>query len=430
MSSKLIQQGQVPFDGENIVGTFDLALKRPVCEVACTCYENTWNEYSSLYNPRGTAYDSAANNYRRIAKSPKKICWVDLGKNKRPAPDMSCAISRKRRRAKSAAYLPPELMSMVISQLQEAKPRCALDLIVPDWRICRREASGSEKSRGTTRILTYTKRDFFQVGSLSCSSDHGDGDHIFAPTACFDLNALALDEGFTLEYVQALYRNHTHVFTLGIDASPGGTAEKMLGHDWKDFWPLRSQRLKAILPFDDEPTGAAKLKSYPSSMPIYKHARHLAVHSPLELMELNTHTLELVGDTDRRCSAETFSDALDLDRSAHLWFSWSKMSNLESVSLDLRIYSHDLNTKRRCLSKDEIIKRAEEMGRSLQLKTLILAGLQSYSFYRVYNGETAQEIEQLDTLDGEPNWIKIFRPAIREGGRIVLVDRLLNKPVS
>ncbi|KAI1345368.1 hypothetical protein F5Y01DRAFT_309109 [Xylaria sp. FL0043] len=315
---------------------------------------------------------------------------------------------------------------MVISRLQEAEPRCALNLIVPDWRICGQETSGLEESRQVARILTYTRGDFLQVGSLSCNYGHEDGDHIFTPAARFDPNIVALDERFASEYVQALYRNHTHVFALGINAASAEVHEKVLSGNMKklDLEPLRSQKLRGILPFDDEPADVVKVGAYPDSTAIYKHVRHLAVHSPLELMEPSTHTSGILEDAERQYKVEAVDYVIDFDRSAHLWLSWSKMPKLESVYLDLRIYSHDLNTRRRCIGKDEIIHRAEEMGRNLRLKTLILAGLQSYSFYRVYNNETAQEIEQLDTLDGEPNWIKIFKPAIRAGGKIVLVDKL------
>ncbi len=387
--SALGRRRQLEIDGEDIADTFDLALK--------------W--------------------------SMSEVCWTDLQKSKRPGADTrGSAMSPKRRKSESVAYLPPELMSMVISQFLTAEPRCALSLVVPDWRICRGEAPKLDKPQGATRILTYTRSmNFFEVGSLSCSFGHGDRDHIFTPMAYFEPNAIALDEAFTLEYIRTLCHNHTHMFTLGINNIPDEAVDELLQRDRRSLQPLRSQRLRAILPFDDEPTDTAKMRAYQASVPIYQHLRHVAVHSPLELLQESVHTFGMVGNMDNRRNMEAFENALDLDRSAHLWLSWSQMPNLESVFLDLRIYSHTLNTERRCLSKFDIIERAQEMGCKLQLNTLVLAGLQSYSFYAVYNNETAEDIERLDTLDGEPNWIKIFRPAIREGGRIVLVDRLTDE---
>ncbi|KAI1421604.1 hypothetical protein F5Y12DRAFT_766624 [Xylaria sp. FL1777] len=269
--------------------------------------------------------------------------------------------------------------------------------------------------------------DPFQIGSLSYDFSHGDGDHILTPMAYFDPRAVALSRGFTSEYLRTLYRNHTHMFTLDINDVPSDKGEELPKGGWWNLRPLRSQRLTAILPFDDELTDTVKMRAYPASIPVYQHIRHIAIHSPLELLHVNAHAIGMVRDLHNRFSMEAFDRALDLDRSAHLWLSWSQMPNLETVLLDLRIYSHDLNTERRCLSKFDIIGRAQEMSRKLQLSTLVLAGLQSYSFYEVYNGETAQVIEQLDKINGEPNWIKIFRPALREGGRIVLVDRLTDE---
>ncbi|KAI0967114.1 hypothetical protein F4678DRAFT_475545 [Xylaria arbuscula] len=421
----LTPQQPLGINEEDTTDTFDFLSKWPVLDSARRSQSKVRKEeeHESLHEP------SVSNNPPSIRRgtinSFTNVCREGVRKNKRQATETGYATSSKRRKIKGKAHLPPELESMVISQLLEVEPRCALSLVVPDWGICEKEGSGLDRARGTARILTYTRgTGSFKIGSLSCSFGHEDDHHILTPMARFCPNAVALNERFGSEYTQSYYRNKTHVFTLGSDDVPSMAIQDVLTRDRSTLWPLRNQRLENTLPFDDQSVDTIKTRAYPAPGVIYKHIRHIVVHSPLEFMLVNAHTHGLVWDTENPDNMEIFNKALDLDRSAHLWLSWSQMPNLENVYLDLRIYSHDLNTNRRCLSKFDIMHRAWEMGHTLQLKTLVLVGLQSYSFYGVYNGETARDMEQLDTLDGEPNWIKLFRPAVREGGRIVLVDKL------
>ncbi|KAI1107978.1 hypothetical protein F5Y14DRAFT_461540 [Nemania sp. NC0429] len=316
---------------------------------------------------------------------------------------------------------------MVISHVITSKPICALNLVVPDWRVCNKEATqpGGSKFSRTTQIVTYVRGPRFQVGTLSYSFD--DNDHIPTPSRDIDPDALLVSMGFSSEYTREFYRTNTHVFNLGIGHLTSETVQAVRegrGH----LQPLRSHRLREILPFDDEEVSTVKRKAGLTPTPIYQHLRHIVFHSPLELMLVDAESFGITGDgrSHSRIETEALNNALDLDRSAQLWLSWSQMPSLESVYLDLRIYSHDLNTERRCLSKSQIIDRAREMGRHLRLKVLMLAGLQSYGFTVAYDGITAQDIERWDEIDGEPNWIKIFRPAVREKGRIILVDKLID----
>ncbi|KAI0100678.1 hypothetical protein GGR51DRAFT_551410 [Nemania sp. FL0031] len=315
---------------------------------------------------------------------------------------------------------------MVISHVTAAEPRCALSLVVPDWGICPTENSEPQVSSRIVQFVTYARGMGVRVGTLSYNYEHGGNGHVLTPARDFDPNVVALNVTFCSEYTRNYYRNHTHVFTLGTTDLRGGTVGGVLGNDWRDVQPLRSLKLKNILPFDDEPIELVKRRASLTPNPIYQLLRHIAVHSPLELMQVNADSLQMEGDAGGRVDSETLNNALDLDRAAHLWLSWSHMPQLESVFLDLRIYSHDLNTRQRCLSKFQVMERAKEMGRHLQLKILVLAGLQSYSFHVVYEGVTARDIEQWEEIDGEPNWIRIFRPAIRGGGKIMLVDKLFD----
>ncbi|KAI1818954.1 hypothetical protein F4861DRAFT_534834 [Xylaria intraflava] len=271
-------------------------------------------------------------------------------------------------------------------------------LVVPDWHICQENKMHFHPTQKSTQTVTYTKGTKYEVATLTSSFDHGIDVNILTPIVSLNQDALTINVQFSSDYIQHFNRNHTHVFTL----------EKILVTDWKNLMPLRSQKMRAILPFDDEPINTTKRKMIPLSTPIYQNIRHI-VHNICK---------------------QLLNDALNLDRSAHLWLSWSQMPKLESVFLDLRVYSSGLNTEQKWLSKFDIIARARIMGQYLQLKILMIAGLQSYEFKIEYEGRTASDLEQWDKIENEPNWIKIFGPAIREGGKIILVDKYIDELIE
>ena len=408
---------QPNIDYGSIIDTVDLVLNWSASKAVYTGNrDETRAGATSQHDSHSSDHNNSTNGTCLGAlKPPTDVSCTTPWANKRPAAGTSNLFASTKGRRETMNRFPAEILEMLISRLLTAKPKCRLNLVVPDWKL--------EHDIGIMRVLTYTRgAGVSHPGSLSCGFVHGDDDHILTPTASFDPKVVALGEKFTQEYVRKLYRTHTHVFTLGISTIVRSTPDGLHANDWRNPQPLRSA-MRDILPFDDEPTGSIKVTAYPSLTPIYGHLRHIVVHSPLSLLCMDTRAFERPEEANRGPY-----NTLDLDRSAHLWISWSRMPNLETVALDLRIYSHRLNTERRCLSKKEIIARAHEMGRHLRLKTLVLAGLQSYDFYYSYNhmGKTARKIEQLETLNGEPNWVRIFRPAVREGGRIILVDKFSN----
>lgn len=435
-------RSQLGFGGANLTSAFDLALEWSAVpggiwgeiEPSCTQQESpsgqTGYHIGEASPKAGYSYIECLPHHCRTGDAHLHSVSISsvvdnaitaVEENKRPSPDADKSSRQKRRKVENLTYLPLEMIAAVVSQVLVSKPICALSLVVPDWRICDRKKSQLGNCLGTTRIVTYIRGVRFQVGSLSYAFDHVENDHILTPGTVFDPDAVLVSVGFSSEYLREFYRSNTHVFNLGMGDF---ASEAVL--DWRNHQPLRSQRLGEILPFDDEDMNIVKRKTVLAPAPIYRYLRHIVVHSPLKLMLVNAESLGIREGGGGQSETEALNNALDLDRSAHLWLSWSQMPKLESLYLDLRIYSHDLNTERRCLSKSQVMGRAQEMGRHLRLKILMLAGLQSYGFHVAYEGVTAQDVEGWDEIGGEPNWIRIFSPAVREEGKIILVDRLID----
>ncbi|KAI1214174.1 uncharacterized protein F4807DRAFT_455819 [Annulohypoxylon truncatum] len=330
---------------------------------------------------------------------------------------------RKNRNSNASPNLPPDMFAMILEKVINKEPKCALDLLVPDWNACKREHRTLERSLQLTRVVTYTRGIGYQASHFTANFDHGE-DHIFLPMKTLDDRVLTLNKWCYDETVRIFFQEGTQVFRMAIDTLPDDIAEQSFLTHVQDTYPIRGQVLRRFLPFDDDLPTVANRKTPFGKSHVFKLLRHLVVHSPLALMDVSARSMVDPETEISDDNLEALDMAIDLDRATPIWLSWSKMPQLESVLLDLRIYSHDLNTERGCIGKSEIIKRAQEMGRWLKLKLLVIAGLQSYGFATSYDSYTAERIESEDEINGEPNWIKIFMPAIQPGGRIILVDRL------
>ncbi|KAI0882828.1 uncharacterized protein GGS22DRAFT_195557 [Annulohypoxylon maeteangense] len=330
---------------------------------------------------------------------------------------------RKNRIIGTDSALPLDVFSLILDKAIDTEPKCALDLLVPDWNACKREHPTVERSLHLTRVVTYTKGVGYESSSFTANFDHGD-EHILLPMKALDDRVLTLNKWCYDETVRLFYQKGTQVFQLAKDTLPNDLATQAFLFHVEDTYPIRGEDMRKFLPFDDDlPTVPNRITPLGESY-IFKLLRHLVVHSPLALMDVSARTMVDPKIEISEENIEALDMAIDLDRATPIWLAWSQMPQLESVLLDLRIYSHELNTERGCIGKDEIISRAREMGRWLKLKLLVIAGLQSYDFATSYESYTAKRIEDEDEINGEPNWIRIFMPAVQPGGRIILVDRL------
>ncbi|KAI1410890.1 hypothetical protein F5Y13DRAFT_191970 [Hypoxylon sp. FL1857] len=316
---------------------------------------------------------------------------------------------------------------MVFSSAIDSDPICAFDLLVPDWSVCKREDPLLERYLEITRVVTYTPGNDSKASSLNVSFDHDDRDHILLPIKSLDDRLLRLNKRYCNEVVRSFFQEGTQVFRFAADTVPADVLEESFISSVESVFPIRGRRALDILPFDDEITNPPKKKTPNGETHIFKILRHIVIHSPLSLMDVDARSLVGQDTIIDEANLEALDVDIDFDRASPMWVSWSQMTRLESVLLDLRIYSHDLNTTRGIVGKGEIMRQAREMGRWLRLKLLVIAGLQSYTFETDYNDYTTKRVEEDDGIDGEPNWIKIFMGAVRPGGKLVLVDRLMDE---
>ncbi|KAI1467605.1 uncharacterized protein F4812DRAFT_471580 [Daldinia caldariorum] len=339
---------------------------------------------------------------------------------------------RRRMAAKTTTVtpLPLEIISAISSRSLYCKSQCVFDLLVPDWHACEPyNPLVSNNTLNLTRVVTYTRGIAGKFGSLKTNFGHGNDGHVFLPVKIPSRLSM-INKCWNDENMRICLLEGAQIFELTADGLPHNVAEESFLKDRVDIFPIRGKHSKGILPYDDEQPGAEKKTMLSGSPLIFKLLRHIVVRSPLALMKVDARSMvgpEIQINND---NLEDLNWRIDLDRGSPIWLSWSQMPMLESVLLDLRIYSHDLNTERGCIGKGEIIKRAQEMCRWLRLNLLVIAGLKSYSFDTSYDVYSMELIEEVDEIDGEPNWVKIFLKALRPGGQLILIDRLIDESID
>ncbi|KAI0140016.1 hypothetical protein F4776DRAFT_615056 [Hypoxylon sp. NC0597] len=332
--------------------------------------------------------------------------------------------TEQRKKQKRVVRLSPDLVSRVLSYAMDSDPICVFDLLVPEWHVCKRRFPQIEMMMELTRVVTYTRDSDGKASSLTVNCYHGGRDHVFLPMKIPDHRILTLNRLYHNEALWAFCHEGTQVFRFAMDALPANIAEESFLELKGDVFPIRGKRTLDILPFDDELNPRPKRKIPGTETHLFKLFRHIIVHSPLWLMQIDARSIAGPATPISDENLEALDVDIDFDCASSLWLSWRQMPMLESVLLDLRVYSHDKNTCRGIVGKVEVMQQAQVMSRYLNLNLLVIAGLQSYSFRTSYMHYTAERIEEDDEMDGEPNWIKLFMGAVRPGGKLILVDRL------
>ncbi|KAK3310613.1 uncharacterized protein B0T15DRAFT_43704 [Chaetomium strumarium] len=166
---------------------------------------------------------------------------------------------------------------------------------------------------------------------------------------------------------------------------------------------------------------------------LFQLVRHLVVNTVPALAEVEAFDLGMSPSTWTAQAARNIvalTERLEYERRANLLLRWDALERLESLFLDLRGYSL---LRARFLYDDDVARLAASLaGKGLAL--LVVAGLRSWYAYR---GPDVLEIEEIEagTWDGRRevfvdagrggcvNWWKMFKGAVRPGGRLVFVDK-------
>lgn len=193
--------------------------------------------------------------------------------------------------------------------------------------------------------------------------------------------------------------------------------------------------------------GSSKLppsKDDEESIPAYELIQHLVLNTPLEVLKLNhSHIgiqptspsqLEAAQDTIERVGLAFWDD-----RKAFFEIEWKKMKSLKALFLDLRDYS----TMGKCsIERRDVAALAFSLS-GMNLEMLVITGLRSYDLWPGTRPLTLQDIDEKNMeLDQDArghfpiiggtdrdgvNWFGMFRCAVQAGGKLILVDRQIDR---
>ncbi|OHE92317.1 hypothetical protein CORC01_12379 [Colletotrichum orchidophilum] len=323
--------------------------------------------------------------------------------------------------------LPVELQKQVLLEyLTVSKPPCALALFVPDWGVCAHASDPVNEIYDLQRIDVYIKGVAGAKGEFEFGVNHGDGDHASFPLmkqmeksppphGQHDGASLReeLDKRFPTAMEWALRdigRNglggFEQIWPRGPDDEVG---RRMAGGALVFREESGRERLRGRVVNRHPLTRAADWKSSMES------PRHLMFNGfpsdPWLQLRLRRNAL-----TNFRCEME-----IVVERGSELRaVDWAAMTQLETLFLDLRTYARGGS-----LHRDGIRRGAARMG-CLRLGCLVVAGLRTGERY-VQSRSPGWRLCEWETDDeevgGGVNWVKVFSPALGEGGRMVFVDQ-------
>ncbi|KAF4777908.1 hypothetical protein HER10_EVM0009818 [Colletotrichum scovillei] len=328
------------------------------------------------------------------------------------------------------ATLPLELQKHILyDYLTVSSSPCILSLFVPDWSVCARASDPVNEIYDLQRIDVYTKGASVSGGGsvrgkYESGVRHGDGDH-----ASFPLmrqvdgsheqqhGALLLKKELGRRFPAAmdwalrdLGRNGLRVFE---QVWPRGHDDGVARCMASGALVFREAGCGHGLDSDHSHPGGAATSDMLLSLP-----RHLMFNSvpsdPWLQLRLRRNAV-----TDFRCEM-AFVVKGGLFGEEFVAVDWAAMTQLETLFLDLRTYASGSGGG---FLHDAIRRAAVKMG-CLRLRCLAIAGLRTgerYGRSRVCEWEANGQQE--DQVDGEVNWVKVFAPALGEGGRLVFIDR-------
>ncbi|KAK1967770.1 hypothetical protein LY78DRAFT_575685 [Colletotrichum sublineola] len=309
------------------------------------------------------------------------------------------------------ALLPVELQYQVLFELLTESSPCVMSLFVPDWGVCTHAADPVNSIYDLQRIDVYTRGTGFVRGKFETRVRHYDdaGGHVVFPLArqTTPNSSGAPIAELGRRFPDAMRRALRDLERHGL-------------HCFEQLWPrgpddeIGKCMAGGALVYRERRGGmAGSLDAGPTTV-------RAAVPLPRHLM-FNSFPRDPWRDVRLRRNALTsfrFEMRLLVERGPELLaVLWSAMKQLESVYLDLRAYG------RGKVSEDSVRLGATAME-CLRLRSLVIAGLRSGDRYERPAGWQLCDWETDEAeVGGGVNWVKVFCGAVREGGRLVFVDR-------
>ncbi|KAK2058600.1 hypothetical protein LY76DRAFT_593124 [Colletotrichum caudatum] len=310
------------------------------------------------------------------------------------------------------ALLPIELQCQVLFDVLTESSPCAMSVFVPDWGVCTHAADPVNDIYDLQRIDAYTRGAGVVRGKFEARVRHDDdgGGHVVFPLA----KQTAAPNGSDALMVE-LGRRFPEALGRAL-----GDIERHGLHCFEQLWPrgphdeIGECMAGGALVFRERRGGTA------GGLDAGATTASAAVH-PLRHLMFNGFPRDLWRDLRLRRNAVTrFHLEMELlvERGPDLIaVRWGALTQLETLYLDLRAYG------RGKVGKESVRRGARAMA-CLRLGSLVIAGLRSGERYARPAGWHLCDWETDEAeAGGGVNWVKVFCGAVKEGGRLVFVDR-------
>ncbi|KAJ0337879.1 hypothetical protein KNSL1_012695 [Colletotrichum chrysophilum] len=311
--------------------------------------------------------------------------------------------------------LPVELQHNVLIELLSTSSPCVFALFVPEWGVCSHGNDPVNAAYDLQRTEVYTRGVNGGQGTFVSGNVHREGDHVSFPLKnnipCRTIEELKSRFPAAMDWaLKDLERTRLQCYHQIFPRAPDDDIGKYMAHGGLVFGEYDPVEQQDKLDHPPAPTAEMQMCELP---------RHLMFHSvpndPWFRLRLRRNPEPKIG-FGMRFFVEAGASMLQVD--------WSVMPQLETVFLDLRSYGRGHRGSRGKPEDDGIRRGAAEMSRCLRLQNLVIAGLRSGGKYvRPPGWQLCDwEVDEWE-VDGEVNWVKVFCGAVREGGRLVFIDR-------
>ncbi|KAF4920969.1 Urea active transporter [Colletotrichum viniferum] len=307
-----------------------------------------------------------------------------------------------------------EIQHNVLLELLSTSSPCVFALFVPEWGVCSHGNDPVNAAYDLQRTEVYTRGVNGGQGTFVSGNVHREGDHVSFPLKndipCRTIEELKSRFPAAMDWaLKDLERTRLQCYHQIFPRAPDDDIGKYMAHGGLVF----GEYDPAEQPSPDHPP----VRTAETQM--WELPRHLMFHSvpkdPWFRLRLRRNPEPKIG-FGMRFFVEAGASMLLVD--------WSVMPQLETVFLDLRSYGRGYRGARGKPEDDGIRRGAAEMSRCLRLQDLVIAGLRSGGKYvRPPGWQLCDwEVDEWE-VDGEVNWVKEFCGAVREGGRLVFIDR-------
>ncbi|KAF5517315.1 Urea active transporter [Colletotrichum aenigma] len=308
-----------------------------------------------------------------------------------------------------------EIQHNVLVELLSTSSPCVFALFVPEWGVCSHGNDPVNAAYDLQRTEVYTRGVNGGQGTFVSGDVHREGDHVSFPLKnnipCRTIEELKSRFPAAMDWaLKDLERTRLQCYHQIFPRAPDDDIGKYMAHGGLVFGEYDPAEQQDKLDHPPAPTAETQMCELP---------RHLMFHSvpkdPWFRLRLRRNPEPKIG-FGMRFFVEAGASMLQVD--------WSVMPQLETVFLDLRSYGRGYRGARGKPEDDGIRRGAAEMSRCLQLQDLVIAGLRSGGKYvRPPGWQMCDwEVDEWE-VDGEVNWVKVFCGAVREGGRLVFIDR-------